>query len=95
MPNNKNILPNSLPKGLFQQLSKLIEQSRQQVALTANSAVTLLFWQIGKRINEHILQNKRAAYGKEIVVTLARQLTEKYGNNFEHKNLRRMMQFAD
>lgn len=94
MTGNKNISLNPLSKGLFQQISKLIEQSRQQVAITANSAVTLLFWQIGKRINEHILQNKRAEYGKEIVVTLARQLMERYGNNFEQKNLRRMMQFA-
>jgi len=34
-------------------------------------------------------------YGKQIVVTLARQLTEKYGRNFEEKNLRRMLQFAE
>lgn len=61
----------------------------------ANSTLTLLFWQVGRRINEHILQNKRADYGKQIVVTLARQLTEKYGRNFEEKNLRRMLQFAE
>jgi predicted nuclease of restriction endonuclease-like (RecB) superfamily len=80
---------------LLRELAALIEQSQRQVAVAANSVVTLLFWQVGKRINEHILQKKRGAYGKEIVVTLARQLTERFGNNFEHKNLRRMMQFAD
>lgn len=45
-------------------------------------------------INQKILQNKRADYGKKIVVTLSRQLTEKCGRNFEEKNLRRMVQFA-
>ncbi|WP_145954823.1 DUF1016 N-terminal domain-containing protein [Candidatus Desulfovibrio trichonymphae] len=47
---------------------------------------------MGKRVNEEILQNKRADHGKQIVVTLARQLTDKYGRNFEEKNLRRMLQ---
>jgi len=57
--------------------------------------LTLLFWNIGKRVNEAVLQNQRADYGKRIVVTLARQLAEKYGRNFEEKNLRRMLQFAE
>ncbi len=80
---------------LFNELSQLIEQSKEQLVSYANSTLTILFWQVGKRINEHILQNKRAEYGKQIVVTLARQLTEKYGHNFEVKKLRRMMQFAE
>lgn len=80
---------------LFYELSQLIEKSKQQVAVQANSAVTILFWQIGNRINQDILQNKRAEYGKQIVSTLATQLENKYGRNFEIKNLRRMMQFAE
>ena len=54
-----------------------------------------MFWQIGNRINHDILQNKRAEYGKQIVPTLSLQLENKYGRNFEVKNLRRMMQFAE
>lgn len=80
---------------LYSELSKLIEYSKTQVISYANSSLTTLFWQVGKRINEHILQNKRADYGKQIVVTLARKLSDKYGRNFEEKNLRRMIQFAD
>ncbi len=80
---------------LLNELSQLIEQSQRQVVSQANSTLTMLFWHIGKRINENILQNKRAEYGKQIVVTLARQLTEKYGRNFEERNLRRMLQFAE
>ena len=55
----------------------------------------LTYWQVGKTINEHILNNQRAEYGKEIVGTVARQLAELYGKSFEERNLRRMMQFAD
>ena len=53
------------------------------------------FGQIGKRINEEILYDKRADYGKKIVSLLATQLSEKYGRTFELRNLRRMMQFAE
>jgi predicted nuclease of restriction endonuclease-like (RecB) superfamily len=42
-----------------------------------------------------VLQNQRAGYGKQIVVTLSRQLTGKYGRNFEERSLRRMLQFAE
>ena len=80
---------------LFNDLSKLIEQSKKIVVVQANSVMTMLFWSVGKRINEDVLQNKRADYGKQIVATLARQLTEKYGRNFEKSNLTRMMKFAD
>ncbi len=57
--------------------------------------ITMLFWHIGKRINENILQNKRAEYGKQIVSTVSAQLENKYGRNFEEKNVRRMLQFAE
>lgn len=85
----------SVEQALLNELSQLIEQSQLQVTAQVNSALTMLFWHIGTRINQNILQNKRADYGKQIVVTLSRQLTEKYGRNFEEKNLRRMLQFAE
>jgi predicted nuclease of restriction endonuclease-like (RecB) superfamily len=89
----KNIIPTE--QVLFNELSTLIEQSQQQVAAQANSTLTLLFWHIGNRINNEILQNKRADYGKQIVSTLSAQLENKYGRNFTEKNVRRMIQFAE
>jgi hypothetical protein len=50
---------------------------------------------VGKRINEDILQNKRADYGKQIVSTHSSQLETKYGRNFTEKNVRRTMPFAE
>jgi len=38
---------------------------------------------------------KRADYGKQIVVTVSRELVVKFGKNYEEKNLRRMIQFAE
>ncbi len=42
---------------------------------------------IGSRIRQDILKEKRAEYGKEIVVTLSRQLTVEYGKGLSRRNL--------
>ena len=86
-----------LPKNntpLVNELISLIEDGRKQVAYAANAAITLTYWRVGQRINSDILENKRADYGKQIVVSVARQLTAQYGGGYGVKNLRRMMQFA-
>lgn len=80
---------------LFQDLSSLIEKSRNQIAVVANSALTLLFWQVGKRISDEILKNERAEYGKQIIATISAQLEASYGRNFTEKNVRRMIQFVE
>jgi len=79
---------------LFTEVAGLIEESKKFVAYTANASLTMTYWKIGKRINDVILESKRADYGKQIVVSLARQLADNYGKGFEEKNLRRIMQFA-
>lgn len=89
----KNEIKNS-EKKLFAEVKQLIEEARQQVSQAVSTGVTALYWNIGNRINLEILNNKRAIYGKQIVATLSRQLIQEYGNNFEEKNLRRMLQFA-
>jgi len=63
--------------------------------MQANRRIVLIFWQVGNRINEEVLGNQRADYGKQIVSQLATQLTQMYGRSFEARNLRRMMQFAE
>ena len=87
---SENVVPQ-----LFFDISALIEQSRLAIYTQASNISVMLFWQIGKRINGDVLENKRADYGKQIVSALATQLTEKYGRSFEVRNLRRMMQFAE
>lgn len=82
-------------QGLLSDIVSLVEKTKQNVISYANSSVTLLFWHIGNKILTQTLQNKRADYGKQIVVTLSRELVERFGRNFEDKNLRRMIQFAE
>jgi predicted nuclease of restriction endonuclease-like (RecB) superfamily len=80
---------------LFEQIKNIIEQTKQNVAISVNSSLTMMYWEIGNKINQDILKNQRAEYGKEIVVTLSRQLQDNFGKGFDEKNLRRMMQFAN
>ncbi len=86
---------NKSENSLLNNLSQIIEQSKKQLAVQVNTSLTITYWQIGKTINEDILQNQRAEYGKQIITTVATQLVEKYGRSFSSRNLRRMMQFAD
>lgn len=78
---------------LVVELSSLIEQSKQQVAKVANSTLTILFWNVGKRLQEEVLKNERAAYGKQIIAKVSVELEAKYGRNFNEKNVRRMIRF--
>ena len=80
---------------LYKELSLLIEKSKQKAVSQVKSTVNILFWQVGRKINDEILHNKRAEYGAQIVSNLAERLSAKYGRSFELRNLRRMMQFAD
>ncbi len=79
---------------LLSEVIDLIERTKLQVISHANSSLTALFWHIGNRILTRDLQNERAQYGKRIVATLSRELVARFGNNYEEKNLRRMIQFA-
>jgi len=87
--------PPLVPKDLLGDIRKLIEETRSAVARTVNTGLTMLYWRIGKRINEELLKGKRAEYGEEIVSTLSRQLTVEYGSGFAAKNLHHMMKFAE
>ena len=80
---------------LIADIRKLIENARQNIAVTVNASLTILYWQIGSRIHQDILKEKRAEYGKRIVATLSQTLLNDFGNNFNQKNLRRMIQFAE
>jgi predicted nuclease of restriction endonuclease-like (RecB) superfamily len=80
---------------LFNDISALIDETRRKIIVHASGSTVHLFWRIGGRINNDILNNKRADYGKKIVSRVATQLTEKYGQAFEARNLHRMMQFAE
>ena len=66
----------SISDDLICDIRSLIETARHNVAATVNAGLTTLYWQIGSRIRQDILKEKRADYGKEIIATLSQELIE-------------------
>ena len=80
-------------KDLFDDLRQLILVTREQVASQSNSALTQLYWHIGQRISQQVLNDQRAGYGKQVIHNVSQQLSHEFGKGFQEKNLRRMIQF--
>ena len=80
---------------LLEDLRSLIREARGSVAQAVNSALVLLYWQVGHRIRTEILREKRAEYGEQIVPTLSAQLAADFGDGFSRRNLFRMIRFAE
>ena len=81
-------------KVLLAEVRKLILTARQSVAQAVNSTLTLLYWEVGRRVRKDMLKSKRADYGEKIVAALGRQLEREFGRGFNDKNLWRTLQFA-
>jgi predicted nuclease of restriction endonuclease-like (RecB) superfamily len=77
---------NDAPK-LLNSIIGLIDQTRYIVAKTVNQELTLLYWNIGKSINDDILKNDRADYGKKLILNLSDELSNRYGSGFNKRNL--------
>ncbi|QFY89607.1 DUF1016 family protein [Magnetovirga frankeli] len=80
---------------LLNDIRGLIKETRAQVATAVNAGLTLLYWRIGKRINEEILNRNRAEYGTQIVSAVGRQLELEFGRGFSEKSLRHMIRFSE
>ena len=83
------------PVRLLDDLRSLIRQTREAVAQAVNSALVLLYWQVGHRIRTEILNKKRAGYGEEILSTLSKELTADFGKGYSWPNLSRMVRLAE
>ena len=81
---------------LLSEVCQIIDTTKQQVAVSVNSAMTMMYWHIGNRINHEVLGGERATYGKQIVAGLSVELNRIYGKNaFSEKHLRQMTRFAE
>jgi len=79
---------------LFDNIARVIQESRQQVQQAVNSAMVQCYWQIGCLIVEHEQRGQaRAAYGKQQLQILSGQLTVEFGKGFDPRNLRNMRSF--
>jgi hypothetical protein len=87
--------PSSIDEAaLLGDLRTLVQSARQRIAAVAYSTQTMLCWRVGQRLSQEHLQGGRSAYGKQILVTVSRELTADYGRGFSYAGLARMVQFA-
>ncbi len=83
------------PQSLLTELRVLILATRQTVAQNVNSALVLLYWQIGLRIRTDLLKDTRAGYGEKIVHAVSAQLRTEFGSGFTKRNLFNTVRFAE
>lgn len=78
----------------FNELLKLIQQTRQKTYAQINSTLIELYWKIGKHISKKV---NSAAWGKSIVSELAKYIASNDPEikGFSDKNLWRMKQFYE
>ena len=79
---------------IFERISLLLKQARNSVLQHVNLTMVVTYFEIGKLIIEGEQSGqKRASYGKFIMVDLAKRLTDEFGKGFSQRNLEQMRQF--
>lgn len=79
---------------LFSDICRIIDGARDRIATNLNAELCLTNWYIGHRINEEVLYNQRAEYGKRVVKNLAKLLTDKYGSGWKYEKLKQCIRVA-
>lgn len=87
--------PTPFDSPLLADIRHLIDAARQRVAVAVNAELSLLYWRIGRRIDAEVLQGQRAEYGKQIVSSVAKQLTAEYGKGWSEQQLRHCLRVAE
>ena len=87
----QSIMPGSL---LVDDTCRIIESARDYAYRSVNTALTIRNWQLGERIaREHLDDNGRAEYGKQVISTLSTILTERYGKGLDFSSLYQYVKF--
>jgi hypothetical protein len=73
----------------------IIETARNRVAVYVNAETTLLYFEIGRYINQELRKDTRAQYGAKILATVSQELTLKFGKGYTYSALTRMSKVAN
>jgi predicted nuclease of restriction endonuclease-like (RecB) superfamily len=79
---------------LFQDIKALVLQARKNAFRAVDSERVLLYWHVGQRIRNDILQSQRAEFGKKVIKNLGERLTADFGSSFNRYNLWLFVRFA-
>lgn len=79
---------------LLKNIKAIISESQNQVVRSINSAMILAYFQIGRMILEdEQAGTQRAAYAKETILCLSKELTSEFGKGYSTDNLERCRKF--
>ena len=88
VPQNNNLNP------LIDNIAKVLQEAKSQLAKHINSTMTTAYWNIGRYIVEFEQGgNVKVAYGESHLKELSRQLTARFGRGFSRPNLINMRRF--
>lgn len=93
-PKSSSLIETAEYKKLLSDISQMIHQGQRRVATEVNSTVVLLYWTIGKRINDEILVDQRADYGDQIIESVSAKLSLQFGPGYSRSALFRMVRFS-
>ena len=77
----------------YENIKKLIDESRKHVVTYVNTTMLFTYWNIGKMIVEEQGGSSKAKYGNKLIAELSKQMTFDFGKGFDERNLRYMRQF--
>lgn len=87
-------LPTESYVPLLEEITQLLEASRQQAARSVNAILTATYWEIGRRIVEFEQGGEsRAEYGASLMERLSEDLSRRFGRGFSVDNLESMRLF--
>ena len=80
-------------KEFYDDIKKIINESRNNVRNYVNTTMLFTYWNIGKKIVDFQGGEDKSKYGDRILIDLSKQLTYDFGKGYDTSNLRRMRQF--
>lgn len=83
----------TLDSAFYQQVRSILNSARNNLYQSANSAMLMAYWCIGKCIVEQQEVSNRADYGTAMIEKLSQLLIAEFGKGFTTTNLRYMRQF--
>lgn len=87
-------MPDSDLMQLADRIVAVIDQGKQQLAISINQTMKSTYWNVGRHIVEFEQQgNARAKYGSSLLSRLAKILRARIGRGYSHPNLNNMRKF--
>lgn len=95
MKSNQNLQKQDekLQNVLYNDACVIIEQAKIVAYKSVDEILIKRNWLLGMRIQHEVLKDQRAEYGEQVIKTLAKDLTEKYGQGFQKRNLYHFVDF--